>query len=352
MRILIVEHADTLREELVTLLESSGHVVVSVATPKEAVTALEREEFDVLFTGARSGPQQGLRLLADSRSRWPRMLVVMIAQAGTVEEAVQALHAGAFDYLRRPVRPDQIHRVLDLVHQQLSLRTVGTPERDPVEYARLLASEGGYEVLLIAPPPLPKELPGVTGVELEPENPVRIRETVADFTMPREKVAVVLAAVEQLLARHREDEVAALLGAVRELLEGKGPFAVAYDPSLITATGALAVRASIAAADAHLTLESIASPIRRLVLRRLGEGECTFSQALEAAHLDDSSLIAFHLRKLVDSGLIEHLPGKKYRLSIRGQGALAVLNSIDSLDPARGSGNQVFAWKPRPEKHS
>jgi DNA-binding HxlR family transcriptional regulator len=157
---------------------------------------------------------------------------------------------------------------------------------------------------------------------------------------------VVLAAVEQLMARHREEEIAALLDAVRSLLVGKGPLAVAYDPSKITATGALAVRDSVASADAHSTLEWISSPIRRLVLRRLGEGECTFTQTLEAAHLDDTSLIAFHLRKLAEAGLVEHGPAKRYRLTERGRGAVEILEGIDRLDPKKAGGNQVFTWKP------
>jgi CheY-like chemotaxis protein len=346
MRFLIVDDVELHRDELAAMLSSGGHTVSSVPSTGAAMDALEREEFDVLFSSIRAGPSHGLKLLIESRSRWPRMLVVMLAEHGTVEDAVGALHAGAFDYLRRPVRPEQVRRVLDLAAQQLSLRTVGMPERDPVEYARALATEGGYEVLLIAPPPVPKDVPGVTHVPLEPENPVHIRDAVEDFALPRERVAVVLAAAEQLLARHREEEIAALLESLRNLLEGKGPLAVTFDPSKITATGALAVRASITGVDSRTTLEAIASPIRRLVLRRLVEGECTFTQALEAAHLDDTSLISFHLRKLVESGLIEHIADKKYQLSTRGREAIAILDSIDGLSPGKGSGNQVFAWKP------
>jgi CheY-like chemotaxis protein/DNA-binding transcriptional ArsR family regulator len=349
MRFLIVDDVVALREELVTLLEDSGHTVSSVDSISGAMDALEREEFDVLFTSLQSGPNHGMKLLTDARSRWPRMLVVMLAEHGTVEDAVGALRAGAFDYIRRPVQVAQVRRVLNLAAEQLSLKSAGMPERDPIEYARALAAEGGYEVLLIAPPPVPKELPGVTHVDLEPENPVHIREAVEDFALSRARVAVVLAAAEQLLARHREEEVASLLDGVRALLEGKGPLAVSYDPTKITATGALAVRASITGVDARTTLDAIASPIRRLVLRRLKEGEATFTQTLEAAHLDDTSLISFHLRKLVDSGLVEHAPEKKYRLSTRGGEAIAILDSIDGLSPGTASGNRAFAWKPPKE---
>ncbi|MFZ0698651.1 MAG: winged helix-turn-helix domain-containing protein [Thermoplasmata archaeon] len=178
---------------------------------------------------------------------------------------------------------------------------------------------------------------------LQPENPFKIPHAVEEFAEPKERAGVVLAAVEQLLALHREEEIAALLERLRAVLEGKGPLAIGYDPAKITATGALAVRASIVSADAHTTLESLSNPIRRLVLRRLAEGSCSFMQALEASHLDDTSKIAFHLRKLTESGLVAHLARERYRLTARGKGAIKILNSIDNLDTGVGSGNLIFA---------
>jgi DNA-binding HxlR family transcriptional regulator len=123
---------------------------------------------------------------------------------------------------------------------------------------------------------------------------------------------------------------------------------VGYDPNRISATGALAVRSSIVSADANTTLESLASPIRRLVLHRLSDGTCSFTQAMKAAHLTDTSKIAFHLRKLEESGLITHVARERYRLTVRGRGAITILSSIDHLDSRKGSGNRVFPSKIRP----
>jgi DNA-binding HxlR family transcriptional regulator len=116
----------------------------------------------------------------------------------------------------------------------------------------------------------------------------------------------------------------------------------------MSATGAIAVRASIVAADAHATLEVLSNPIRRLVLRRLSDGPSTFMQAMEAAQLDDTSKIAFHLRKLVESGLISHTANLPYQLTARGEGAVEVLAEIDKLDSERGSGNRIFTVKSGP----
>jgi CheY-like chemotaxis protein len=345
MRVLVVDDDEEIREELTTLLGDGGHAVTGVASAALAITSLEGEEFDVLFTDLKTGRVSGIELLTTVQKRWPRLIVVMLTGNATVESAVQALQLGAFDYLRKPAKPDQVRRVLDLIGQQLALVRAGAKPLDPVQYASALAAEGGYEVLLISPPPVPDAVEKVSHVPLDPENPVRIREAVEDFVVPKDRAAVVLAAVEQLLARHREEEIAALLESIRGILHGKGPLAVGYDPGKITATGALAVRASIVSNDAAATLDSLSNPIRRLVLRRLSDGPCSFTQAMEAAHLDDTSLIAFHLRKLGESGLVTHVARERYELTPRGRGAVLVLNSIDELDSGKGSGNRVFPSK-------
>ena len=346
MRVLVVDDDLEYREQLVALLSDGGHAATGVPSAAQAMEALEHAEFDVMFTDLKIRRESGMDLLTEVRERWPRLLVVMLTARATVETAVQALQLGAVDYLLKPPRPDQVQRVLELMSQQLALTRAGAKPLDPVQYASALAVEGGYEVLLISPPPVHVTAERVSHLPLDPENPFRIREAVEDFVAPKERAAVVIAAIEELLARHREEEIATLLEGIRAVLEGKGPLAVGYDPSKITATGALAVQASIVSADAHTTLESLSNPIRRLVLRRLAEGSCSFTQAMEAARVNDTSKIAFHLRKLAESGLVAHLARERYRLTPRGKGAIKILNSIDDLDSRKGSGNRIFPSKP------
>ena len=154
MRVLLVDDDPVFREELTTLLSDIHHVVMAVPSVTLAITALERSEFDVMFTDLRTGRQSGIDLLATSRQRWPRLVVVMLTAKATVDTAIRALELGAFDYLRKPVRPEQVQRVLELVSQQLALTRVGAKPIDPVKYATALAAEGGYEVLLISPIPI------------------------------------------------------------------------------------------------------------------------------------------------------------------------------------------------------
>ncbi|MFZ0698650.1 MAG: response regulator [Thermoplasmata archaeon] len=156
MRVLIVDDEAESREALADALGKGGHTLAVVSSSTEAIAALEEGEFDVMFSDLKSRRASGMELLTIARERWPRLLVVMLATKGTVETAVQAVQLGAFDYLQKPVRPEQVQRVLELVAQQLALIRVGARPLDPARYARTLAAEGGYYVLLISPlPPLP-----------------------------------------------------------------------------------------------------------------------------------------------------------------------------------------------------
>ena len=160
-----------------------------------------------------------------------------------------------------------------------------------------------------------------------------------------------IGSLECLLRENDEEDVAALLEFIRTLLAEKGPLAVEYDPRRIRSSAAVAVRSAVVSADSHATLASLDSPIRRLVLRRMAEGPCSFSQAMRAARMTDTARIAFHLRKLTRSGLVLHVPGSSYSISPRGLGAITILDGIDHLSSGSGSRNEVFAWHSNGEPH-
>jgi ActR/RegA family two-component response regulator/DNA-binding HxlR family transcriptional regulator len=346
MRILIVDDDGQSLEDTRNLLTHRGHSVNTASSVRRATLALEQQEFDILFTDIRIGRTSGLTLLQKARAAWPRMLVVMLTGKATMDSAIRALQLGAFDYLRKPTISDQIDRVLELARQQLALTRTGARQFDAGRYASRLAVDGGYEVLLIASPSVKISSPSVIFLPLREMDLSSIRDAIEDFIAPRTRCGVVVASVDRLLAHHREEEVARLLGKLRAMMEAKGPLAIGYDPCKITATGALAVRASIVSADAHLTLECLANPIRRMVLLRLREGTCSFTQAMESAHVVEDSLIAFHLRKLTESGLIGRIPRQGYGLTDRGKGVITILRAIDELDSGKGSGNRIFELKP------
>jgi two-component system response regulator AtoC len=133
-RVLVVDDERLVRESLATYLTSDGHEVSTVSSTKEALVSLEREAYDVMLTDVILGDGNGVDLLRTARDRWPELLVVAMSGYGTVESAVEAMKVGAFEFLSKPVRADEIRQVArraveqrDLLRANRSLRRVLDP---------------------------------------------------------------------------------------------------------------------------------------------------------------------------------------------------------------------------------
>ena len=344
MRVLVVDDDAVFREELAELLRDDSNAVEIAPSVPKAIAALEHEEFDVILTDLKMPRQSGLDLLREVRNRWPRTLVVMITGYATVETAIEAMKVGAFDYIRKPFRIDQVRETLRAAREQRSFDAPPDAVRDPFREARALASEGKHEVLLLSVR-RPPEAPHLTFEPLDPDQPDRMEHLVGQFVSDHANAAVVLDGVERLLEKHRLEDIVAWLDRLRTKLAGHGPLRVGFNPHQMPASAAAAFGSTVAADSTHDTLEALANPIRRKVLFRLAGAPAAFREAMEAAGLDDSPKLAFHLRKLVDAGLVRH-EEETYRLTARGKAGVRLLTDAAFLPPAGPDGNLAF---PGPE---
>jgi two-component system response regulator PilR (NtrC family) len=119
--ILIVEDETVLRESLAELLTEEGHTVKQAENGKVARELVLKEPVDLVLTDVRMPEMDGLTLLGHLRQILPETPVVVVTAYGTVESAVAALRAGAFDYLLKPVKFDD---VLLKVQRALEFRDV------------------------------------------------------------------------------------------------------------------------------------------------------------------------------------------------------------------------------------
>jgi CheY-like chemotaxis protein/DNA-binding transcriptional ArsR family regulator len=340
VRILVVDDDSVFREEFSELLRDEHHSVTAVPSVAKALERLAEDEFDVVLTDLKMPRKSGLDLLREVRSRWPRTFVVMITGFATVETALQAMKLGAFDYLRKPFRADQVREALRLVAQQREFEAPADTQRDPAREARSLADGGLHEVLFFGDPhPAPQTHLHVE--PLNPENPVGLAERTESFVAEYPNGAVVLSGVERLLEAHRLEDVVGVLDRMRTALGGHGPLRVAFNPRRLGPTEALALGGAVSAEETHATLEALANPIRRQVLVRLAETPSSFGEAMRAAGIEDSPKMSFHMRKLVDSGLVIH-ESERYRLTPRGDAGVRLLSEAMFLPPASDSGNLAF----------
>jgi NtrC-family two-component system response regulator AlgB len=113
MNLLIIDDETSLRRTMRTALESMGHHVAETASGDAALDLLNRQAFDLAFLDLRLGRESGLDLLPKLLRAAPSLGVIIVTAYASVNTAVEAMRAGAFDYLPKPFAPDQLRVVLE-----------------------------------------------------------------------------------------------------------------------------------------------------------------------------------------------------------------------------------------------
>ena len=106
--VLVVDDEKNMRLSLKTVLTDESYPVRAVESAEEALGLLEREEFFMVITDARLGGMSGYEFLGKARAKWPDLPMVMITAYATPKLAVEAIQAGAIDYLPKPFAPEEL----------------------------------------------------------------------------------------------------------------------------------------------------------------------------------------------------------------------------------------------------
>src|SRR5256886_10099693 len=120
--ILIVDDEKNIREHLATYVRSLRHRAEVAPDATAALALLERHDPDVILSDVRMAGMDGLALLREIRRRRPDAVVVLMTAYATVAEAVEAMRAGAYDYLVKPFSLDQVGLLLARVLEVQPLR--------------------------------------------------------------------------------------------------------------------------------------------------------------------------------------------------------------------------------------
>ncbi len=138
--VLIVDDEKNIREHLATYVRSLRHRAEVAPDATEALALLERHDPDVIFSDVRMAGMDGLALLREIRRRRPDAVVVLMTAYATVAEAVEAMRAGAYDYLVKPFSLDQVCLLLARVLEVQALRRENRALRRVLDEPALLES--------------------------------------------------------------------------------------------------------------------------------------------------------------------------------------------------------------------
>jgi two-component system, NtrC family, response regulator AtoC len=124
-QILVVDDEPNLRRVLGAQLSRDGYEVHAVADGKAALRILEEQYIDVVITDLRMPELDGLELMRRALALEPELPVVIITAHGTVDNAVEALKSGAFDYITKPFDQNEVRNV---VRKALRTRALAATE--------------------------------------------------------------------------------------------------------------------------------------------------------------------------------------------------------------------------------
>jgi len=131
--VLVVDDEFSVRDSLESWFKKDGYRVASAADAMEALRKLQEGGWDVVLLDIKMPGMDGLELQRRIHELDPELVVIMITAFASVETAVQALKEGAFDYVTKPVDPDELSHLVRRAIERRQLKSENRQLRQKVE---------------------------------------------------------------------------------------------------------------------------------------------------------------------------------------------------------------------------
>jgi two-component system response regulator AtoC len=132
-RVLVVDDEENIRLVLRTLLKKHGYDVEVADSGESALALIETFDPDVILTDVRMPRMGGLDLLATLKGKQHPATVIVMSAYGNVDLAIEAMKAGAYDYVSKPFKPDEIVLVLRKAEERETLRRENRALREQIQ---------------------------------------------------------------------------------------------------------------------------------------------------------------------------------------------------------------------------
>jgi len=121
-RVLVVDDEESIRVVLRTLLKKHSYQVEAADSAETALEQLERFDPDFVLADVRMSGMTGLELCAELKARSSLATVILMSAYGSVDLAIEAMKAGAYDYISKPFKQDEVLLALTKAEERESLR--------------------------------------------------------------------------------------------------------------------------------------------------------------------------------------------------------------------------------------
>jgi two-component system, NtrC family, response regulator AtoC len=141
-RVLVVDDEESIRVMLRAMLRKRGYEVAIASSGREALEEMDREVPDICIVDVRMPQMSGIDLIGEMRERGYESVVVVMSAYGSLESAVEAMKAGAYDYITKPFKSDEVALTLLKIEEREQLR------RENVKLRKQLEKDSKFEGII------------------------------------------------------------------------------------------------------------------------------------------------------------------------------------------------------------
>ena len=149
-RILVVDDETSMRQLLEITLRKEGHRVTTARSGRKALQAFEKASYDLVISDIKMPDMSGVEVLRHVKGVAPDTPVIMITAYSSAETAVDALRLGAYDYIAKPFKVDELKITIKNALEKKQLR------EEVVSLKRALQENHGLDAMLGRSPKMVK----------------------------------------------------------------------------------------------------------------------------------------------------------------------------------------------------
>jgi two-component system response regulator PilR (NtrC family) len=147
-RILVVDDEESIREFFEIMLKREGYEVLTAPNGREALEKLKNQQVDLIISDIQMPEMSGMELLAKVKELDPESVIIMITAFGSTDTAVEAMKLGAYDYVQKPFKIDEVKIIIRQALERRSLKM------ENAQLKRELGTKYAFDNIIGGAPPM------------------------------------------------------------------------------------------------------------------------------------------------------------------------------------------------------
>ena len=120
--LLVIDDEENMRHMLSALLKKMGYHIDTAENGQEGLEKVRQNQYDYVLCDIKMPQKDGMSFLSDARTMMESSTVIMMSAYGTIDTAIEAMKLGAYDFISKPFKPDEVYLALKKAEERESLK--------------------------------------------------------------------------------------------------------------------------------------------------------------------------------------------------------------------------------------